>query len=167
MALSRHPDLSLLRLFHFLLALFIIFLLVWGVVNRVTSWRQEALNARWQQRVAGFAERVELLHGEWLARGHPRQIHHLMAGESGVFVMNEAGWPIDWLPKRTLQEGMLSSRCARLWRGVLGQQGTDESDDVRFDVAPYGACLFRLADLGYRYDDLRGNVIDRSDWLAK
>ena len=167
MALSRDADASLLRLFHVLLALFIIALLMWGTASQFLARRQDALAASWQQRGADFAERVELLHGEWLSQGHPRQIFHVMADESGLFVVNGAGWPIDWQPTSRGIAEALPSRCSRLWRGLLGKAGQFASHAVEFELDPYGACLFRLGELSYRYDDLHGNVISSSDRMEK
>ena len=167
MAWPRDPDGSLLRLFHLLLVLFIIVLLMWGGANQFLARRQDAMVVNWQQRVADFAERVELLHGVWLAQGHPRQLYHRMAGESGYFVMNAAGWPIDWQPSVSAPDVARLSSCSRLWRGILGAVGQQESLTMQFDLDLHGGCSLRSKGLVYRYDVLQGNVIPSEKGLGK
>lgn len=157
MASSQHADASLLRLFHFLLALLIMVLLMWGVATQFEPRRQDALRLILQQRMADFAERAELLHGEWLSQGRPKQIFHDLAGVSGRFEMSEAGWPRDWLPHSGALTQEPTTRCMRLWRGLLGKEG-ELTPPVHSGESTRGLCLFHQGELSYRYDDSHGFV---------
>lgn len=157
MGQREEQDTSVLGLFHFLLALTLLLLLMWGVASQFNSRRQDALAVSWQQLMVSYGERVELLHGLWLSQGRPRQLWHTLAGEEGVFMMNRAGWPEDWRPTQGKAE--LDSACSRLWRGLLGNRPELASQAVQVASPAAGECQFQLGELTARYNELHGSVI--------
>ncbi len=157
MGQREEQDASALGLFHFLLALLLMLLLMWGVASQFNARRQDALAASWQQWMVSYGERVGVLHGLWLSQGRPRQLFHVMAGQEGVFIMNDGGWPEDWRPMPVHAE--LVSPCSRLWWGVLGRPAELASQAVEMTSPTPGVCLFQLGELTARYNQLLGSVI--------